>query len=82
MMRIPIREQLGAIILLSSLLGLGVISIATWVRIKEQSFWTLELTTSRSPTTISFSTYGRTAPDLPLCVWVELTGGSDHQGSP
>ncbi|KAK4990582.1 Histidine kinase osmosensor [Elasticomyces elasticus] len=31
MIRIPIREQLGAIILLASLIGLGVISIATWV---------------------------------------------------
>lgn len=31
--RIPIREQLAALILLSSLIGLGVISIATWVRI-------------------------------------------------
>ncbi|TKA65153.1 hypothetical protein B0A49_10810 [Cryomyces minteri] len=30
-MRIPIREQLGAIILLASLISLGVISIATWV---------------------------------------------------
>ena len=30
-MRIPIREQLALLILLSSLIGLGVISIATWV---------------------------------------------------
>lgn len=31
MMRIPIREQLALLILLASLIGLGVISIATWV---------------------------------------------------
>jgi osomolarity two-component system, sensor histidine kinase SLN1 len=30
-MRIPIREQLGLVILLSSLIGLAVVSIATWV---------------------------------------------------
>ncbi|KAK7561469.1 hypothetical protein IWX47DRAFT_841337 [Phyllosticta citricarpa] len=30
-MRIPIREQLGLLVLLTSLLGLAVISIATWV---------------------------------------------------
>lgn len=31
-MRVAIREQLSLVILLSSLIGLGVISIATWVR--------------------------------------------------
>ncbi|KAF2454699.1 hypothetical protein BDY21DRAFT_352485 [Lineolata rhizophorae] len=31
-MRIPIREQLGALVLISSLIGLAVISIAIWVR--------------------------------------------------
>ena len=30
-MRIPIREQLGCLVLLSSLIGLAVIAIATWV---------------------------------------------------
>ena len=30
-MRIPIREQLGLLILLSSLIGLAVVAIATWV---------------------------------------------------
>ncbi len=30
-MRIPIREQLGALILFSSLVGLAVVSIAIWV---------------------------------------------------
>lgn len=30
-MRIPIREQLGALVMLASLIGLAVISIATWV---------------------------------------------------
>lgn len=30
-MRIPIREQLGLLILLSSLIGLAVVSIATWI---------------------------------------------------
>lgn len=31
MMRIPIREQLALLILLSALIGLAVISIATWI---------------------------------------------------
>jgi osomolarity two-component system sensor histidine kinase SLN1 len=31
-MRIPIREQLGCLVLLASLIGLAVIAIATWVR--------------------------------------------------
>ncbi|EMC99316.1 hypothetical protein BAUCODRAFT_146280 [Baudoinia panamericana UAMH 10762] len=30
-MRIPIREQLGLLILLSSLIGLAVVSVATWI---------------------------------------------------
>jgi hypothetical protein len=30
-MRIPIREQLGCLVLLASLIGLAVIAIATWV---------------------------------------------------
>ncbi|KAF2638384.1 hypothetical protein P280DRAFT_83743 [Massarina eburnea CBS 473.64] len=30
-MRIPIREQLGCLVLLSSLIGLAVIAIATWI---------------------------------------------------
>ncbi|KAF2006552.1 hypothetical protein P154DRAFT_219389 [Amniculicola lignicola CBS 123094] len=30
-MRIPIREQLGAMVLLSSLIGLAVIGVATWI---------------------------------------------------
>ena len=30
-MRIPIREQLGCLVLLASLMGLAVIAIATWV---------------------------------------------------
>lgn len=30
-MRIPIREQLGLLVLLASLIGLAVIAIATWV---------------------------------------------------
>jgi hypothetical protein len=32
-MRIPIREQLGCLVLLASLIGLAVIAIATWVTI-------------------------------------------------
>jgi hypothetical protein len=32
-MRIPIREQLGCLVLLAALLGLAVIAIATWVRL-------------------------------------------------
>jgi osomolarity two-component system sensor histidine kinase SLN1 len=32
-MRIPIREQLGCLVLLASLIGLAVIAIATWVAI-------------------------------------------------
>lgn len=31
-MRVPIREQLGVLVLLSSLIGLAVIAIATWVQ--------------------------------------------------
>jgi osomolarity two-component system sensor histidine kinase SLN1 len=30
-MRIPIREQLGCLVLLASMIGLAVIGIATWV---------------------------------------------------
>ena len=30
-MRIPIREQLGCLVLLASMIGLAVIAIATWV---------------------------------------------------
>jgi osomolarity two-component system, sensor histidine kinase SLN1 len=30
-MRIPVREQLGALVLLASLIGLAVIAIPTWV---------------------------------------------------
>lgn len=30
-MRIPIREQLGCLVLLASMIGLTVVAIATWV---------------------------------------------------
>jgi hypothetical protein len=30
-MRIPIREQLGCLVLLASMIGLAVIAIATWL---------------------------------------------------
>jgi hypothetical protein len=30
-MRIPIREQLGCLVLLASMIGLAVIAVATWV---------------------------------------------------
>lgn len=30
-MRIPIREQLGCLVLLASMIGLAVIAIATWI---------------------------------------------------
>jgi hypothetical protein len=30
-MRIPIREQLGCLVLLASTIGLAVIAIATWI---------------------------------------------------
>lgn len=30
-MRIPIREQLGCLVLLASMIGLAVVAIATWV---------------------------------------------------
>lgn len=49
-MRIPIREQLTGIILLTSLICLGVVSIATWVT--ERSF-TLNIRSSRLTLTAS-----------------------------
>ena len=30
-MRIPIREQLGCLVLLASMIGLAVVAVATWV---------------------------------------------------
>lgn len=52
-MRIPIREQLGCLVLLASLIGLAVIGIATWVRILRALSFVWFLTRRRSPTTNS-----------------------------
>lgn len=49
-MRIPIRIQLGGVILVSSLIGLAVISIAVWVTIHE---FVLDLRASRLALTAS-----------------------------
>lgn len=49
-MRIPIRIQLGGVILVSSLIGLAVISIAVWVTIHE---FVLDLRASRLALTVS-----------------------------
>lgn len=49
-MRIPIRIQLGGVILLSSLVGLAVISIAVWITIHD---FVLDLRASRLALTAS-----------------------------
>lgn len=65
-MRIPIREQLGFLVLLASTIGLAVIAVATWVRtyfITWQPFL-LFADMASSPTMISCSTYGMLSSDL------------------
>lgn len=49
-MRIPIRVQLGGLLLISSLIGLAVISIAVWITIHE---FVLDLRASRLALTAS-----------------------------
>lgn len=69
-MRIPIREQLGCLVLLSSLIGLAVIAIATWVGTSWLQCGTRRNLTQyyRSRTTTLCSAYGTTIPRQTICV--------------